>query len=187
MWPMRDILIDHARRYPQWRTEDLYKLVHQAALGSEHAVDDEARARVWLLREAAEMGSGPDEPLLDPISPDGALVRVHLRSYTRLGLDVDSLLEAFVWTAHEFRGSPERITAGLTEAARLAREGRLAFPEEELVRLLGRMQAAGLPAVHHSAAFTLHYRPAYRVVVREFLAATLQAPHQEERFRGRSF
>ena len=184
---MRDILIDHARRYPRWLPEDLYKLVHQAALGSEHAVDDEVRARAWLVRETAGMGSGPDEPLIDPISPDGAIVRVHLRTYARLGFDVDSLLEAFVRTAHDFRGSPERITAGLTEAARLAHEGRLGFPEEDLVRLLGRMQAAGLPAVHHTAAFTSQYRPAYRVVAREFLAAKVQARHEEERSRGRSF
>jgi hypothetical protein len=184
---MRDILVDHARRYPQWQPEDLYKLVHQAALGSEHAVDDEARARAWLVREMAEMGTGPDEPLLDPISPGGAIVRVHLRPYVRLGFDPDSLLEAFVRTALEFRGLPERIAAGLTEAARLAHDGRLAFPEDDLVRLLGRVQAAGLPAVHHTTAFTSHYRPAYRVVAREFLAAKVQARHEEERSRGRSF
>ena len=32
------IALDHCSRYPGLQVEDLYKLVHQAALGSEHAV-----------------------------------------------------------------------------------------------------------------------------------------------------
>ena len=67
---MRTILAGHARRYPRWTEEDLYKLVHQAALGSEHAVQDEALARERLAREIAVLGPGPEEPLLDPLSPE---------------------------------------------------------------------------------------------------------------------
>jgi len=40
----QQILTDHLARYPLMRVEDIYKLVHQASLGSEHAVSDVARA-----------------------------------------------------------------------------------------------------------------------------------------------
>ncbi|MCX6100581.1 MAG: hypothetical protein NTV92_04025 [Candidatus Bipolaricaulota bacterium] len=167
--PERDILIDHARRYPHWELGDVYKLVHQGALGREHAVSDGARARTWLVRELAELGPGPDEPLVDPISPDGAIVRVHLRPYVRLGLEPEQLLQAFLRTAREFRGSPGEVERGLMEAARLAREGLLAFHEADVLGFVARMEAGGLPATRHSAAFGAEYRPAYRVVAREYL------------------
>jgi len=172
---MRDILIDHARRYPRWALEDLYKLVHQGAMGSEHAVIDEARAREWLTRELADLRSGPDEPLLDPISAGGLIVRVHLRPLVRLGLDAELLLGAFVRTAREFRGSTESIEVGFAEAAGLARDGLLAFGVADVRSLVARMRTVGFPAVRHSAVFRAEYHPAYRVVARAFLPWELPA------------
>lgn len=46
------IALEHCSRYPGLQVEDLYKLVHQAALGSEHAVKDIEVARQWLMRES---------------------------------------------------------------------------------------------------------------------------------------
>ena len=77
--PMNKILQDHLARYPKMQARDVYKLLHQAAMGSEHAVTDIASARAWLERELAEIGPGPAEPLVDPISPDGQIARIHLR------------------------------------------------------------------------------------------------------------
>jgi hypothetical protein len=57
----------------------LYKLLHQAILGSGHAISDLEGARKWLERELTEMDSRYDETAIDPISPDGEIVRVHLR------------------------------------------------------------------------------------------------------------
>jgi hypothetical protein len=51
----------------------------------------------------------------------------------------------------------------------MASEGRLGFPQELLQEYGARMEALGFPAVHHSEAYQLAYRPAYRVIVREFL------------------
>ncbi|MEN6369767.1 MAG: hypothetical protein ABFD77_08735 [Thermotogota bacterium] len=171
---MRDIVLEHQRRYPCWKLDDLYKLVHQAALGSEHTVTDEARARAWLTQEMAKMGLGPHEPLIEPISPDGEVVRVHLRPYLRRRLDPELLLEAFVRTAEEFRGLHGRIDAGLAEAGRLAREGRLPFTETDIALLSARMRAEGFPAVHHSDVYVAEYHPAYRVISRASMAKELQ-------------
>jgi hypothetical protein len=170
---MRAILIDQARRYPRWALEDLYKLAHQAAMGSEHAVTDEARAREWLMRELADLRSGPDEPLLDPISADGLIVRVHLRPFARLGLASEILLAAFLCTGKEFRGSTERIEESLSEAAELAHEGLLAFGAADVRSLVARMKAVGFPAVRHSEVFQAEYLPAYRIVARAFLPREL--------------
>jgi hypothetical protein len=172
---MRDILIEHARRYPCWELDDVYKLIHQAAMGSEHATTDEAHAREWLTRELADLRSGPVELLLDPISADGLIVRVHLRPFASLGLDSEALLAAFLRTGKEFRGSTDRIEESFSEAARLARGGLLAFGETDVLSLIARMKSVGFPAVHHSAVFEAAYHPAYRVVARAFLPRELLA------------
>src|SRR5688572_27361535 len=65
----RRILSDHTRRYPRMAIQDLYKLIFQASFGSEHAVTSLSDTEAWLTRELAALGSGPEEPMVDPISP----------------------------------------------------------------------------------------------------------------------
>ena len=166
---MRRILTAHAARYPHWALDDLYKLLHQAAMGSEHAVRDEAHARDWLTRELAGLGPGPEEALIDPISPASEVVRVHLRPFVRRQLEAGILLEAFIRTAREFQGSADCIVEYAEAAADLAREGLLRFDGDEVAEFVGRMKEARFPAVHHSPAFEAEYRPAYRVVARHKL------------------
>jgi hypothetical protein len=163
---MRSILTQHAERYPHWAIADVYKLIHQAANGSEHAVSDVARARAWLKRELAQLGPGPTEPLLDPISPDGGILRVHLRPFVRQQLDEEALLQAFVQTASAFQPSAGRLLDYGAVAAQLAQEGILPFSAEQVSHYLNDLRMAGFPAVHHSERYIQDYQPAYRVVAR---------------------
>ena len=159
----------HLLRYPQMQMADLYKLLHQAALGSEHAVRDEQAARDWLERELAEMGDGPDDPLMDPLPPDGQILRVHLRPYLRAGKNPETLLRAFIQTANEWRGSPEKLKEYGAAAARLAQAGTGSIRQEEIEAFFAKMEEQDFPAVHHSEIYERLYRPAYRVVAKRFL------------------
>ena len=51
--PFQHIILEHASRYPWWMTSDLYKLIHQAALGSGHAVTNPAEAPARLEQDLA--------------------------------------------------------------------------------------------------------------------------------------
>ena len=167
--PFRSILLAHAVRYPLWHAGDVYKLCHQAAMGSEHAVIDRERASAWLRQELAGLsGQEADtsaEPLIDPLSADGSIARVHLRPLLRLGLPSEALLEAFLRTAQEYRGDPAALSATLQQAEDLAREGTLPFHARQLSAFLDEMRHAGFPAAHHSEIYTRAYHPAYRVVL----------------------
>jgi hypothetical protein len=166
---LKAILIAHSQRYPHWQVEDLYKLIHQAAMGSEHAAPEETRARLWLFNEIRDLGEGPEEPLVDPISPDGALVRVHLRPFMRANLEVEKLLAAFLDTARGIHGSVARLESYARVAVQLAGEGGLPFGAVELESFIEQMKERAFPAIHHSPAFAAEYRPAYRVAARQFL------------------
>jgi len=165
------IVLAHLARYPAMRLEDVYKLGHQACLGSEHAVRDRAQAERWLERELAQLGDGPPEPTIDPIAPDGRVVRVHLRPFLAGGGDATELLDAFMRTSNEFRGSHERLRSYWATAEALAADGSLPVSRADTEAFGRRMEGAGYPAVHHSAAYGAAYLPAYRVVARAYLPA----------------
>jgi hypothetical protein len=165
----QNTLTNHFTRYPAIQTQDIYKLLHQAALGSDHAVRDEQEAKDWLERELAEMGEGPDDPLLDPISPDGQILRIHLRPYLRAGRDPENLLRAFIHTANEWQGSPELLKEYADTVAGMMLPVTSQFSPEDFKAFFSKMETQGFPAVHHSEVYKRLYRPAYRVVARQYL------------------
>ncbi len=54
----------------------MYRLIHQAALGSEHAISNLEDAGKWMEHVLAEMGAGADKPVMDPIFDDEQIMRV---------------------------------------------------------------------------------------------------------------
>jgi hypothetical protein len=165
------ILADHARRYPLMLVADLYKLLHQAALGSAHAVRDEQAAFDSLQREVSAMGAGPADPLMDPLSPDGQILRVHLRPYMQAGKNLETLLQAFIRTAAEWQGSIIRLKEYGAIAARVPESWTGAIQKKEIEAYFATQESQGFPCVHHSKEYEKLYRPAYRVVARQFLEA----------------
>ncbi len=160
----RELVLDQHRRHPLMQLSDLYKFIHQGAFGSEHAVTDTAVARHWLRSELNGLSGGPDNPWLDPLTPDSALVRVHLRPYVARGGDTELLLRAFVATANTYSGSQELMEERWAVARQMAAEGLLPFPTDVMNTYIHEMAPAGYPAVHHSDGYREAYRPAYRVV-----------------------
>ena len=167
----RRLLRTQLARHPQLEVQDLYKLIFQASFGSEHAVADPVAAHHRLERELHGLADGPEEPIVDPISPDGRVVRINLRPYLAARGNVAGLLEAFVRTAREHRGTAATLHRYWRYAERMAAASLLPFAGEMLQGFFAAMQIQGFPAVHHSETYAKTYRPAYRVIVREFLAS----------------
>jgi len=165
------LLGHHLQRYPLMQLDDLYKLLQQSALGAGHALDDITILRERFESEIASMGSGPEEPLADTISPDGRLARIHLRAYLEAGHATDSLFDAFVQTAREYPPAPEKLVKFCGCVADLAAAGGIAFDQSEVARYFEQVARNGYPIVRHSAAFRKAYKPAYRVVCLDFLPA----------------
>ncbi len=159
----------HLDRYPAMQLDDIYKLLHQAALGPGHAVKDKKDARARLEAEAAALRGGPTEPARDVISPDGKLARIHLRPFLAGGGALDDLCEAFVETANSYPPSLEKLAKFCGCLGDLAAAGGIPWPRQEVVTWFDKIAEAGFPAVHHSPAFTENYQPAYRVVSVDFL------------------
>jgi hypothetical protein len=167
--PYHRILAEHVARYPLLGIRDIYKLVYQGVMGSEHAVRDAAQVHAWLESEVASLRDGPVEPVIDPISKDGDIVRVNLRPYVAENRDLTVLNTAFVQTANEHRGTYEELEQFWLFAEYLAENGELTFTNHALHRFFEEMRELEFPSVHHSKGYTEAYKPAYRVVRHEFL------------------
>lgn len=163
---LQQILLSHMHRYPAWNVQDIYKLAHQATLGSEHAVSDRAHTSLQLEEEISHLSGEMIDPLIDPISVDGGIVRVHLRPYAHLKFPSGVLLEAYMQTASRFRGSTDILEEYLVQIEELAQFSYLNVEQASLEEFFSLMRKGGFPAVHHSKAFKQTYNPAYRVIAR---------------------
>ncbi len=163
------LLGQHLQRYPCMELADIYKLLHQAAMGAGHAVRDPDAACTLLRSEARALGEGPPEPIADAISPDGKLARIHLRPYVAAGRDLDALADAFVQTAQRFSASPEKLAKFCGCLGDLADAGGIPFGREQVSGYFDAIAAQGYPAVRHSDAYRAAYQPAYRVVLLDLL------------------
>lgn len=167
--PWRALVREHARRYPVSSPEDLYKLVHQATQGSEHAVSSAVAAERWMSDEIATMGPGPDEPVVDPLGRASPFVRIHLRPFVDRNGDPLALTRAFVETANGAVSERVPIECALEAVAGASRSGGVRFDADEWSRFVEDRRARAFDASHHSPDYERAYRPAYRVVARSEL------------------
>jgi hypothetical protein len=175
--------------------QDVYKLLHQGTMGPAHAVPDADAAQRWLESEWREMGGDGAlsdsaladqtgaEALLEPIRPDGRLVRVHLapliRRVTRgapaarrgevAAAGLARLAIAMQRTASQWRGDLGELRLVWDAAAADTALWRGAAAGPNVAELTAEVQRAGWPAVHHSETYRRLHAPHYRVIAAEQL------------------
>lgn len=163
----------HAADHPRLEAQDCYKFILQAILGTEHAAPSEDAALAWLEREIAGLDPNPEQVMVEPITPDGSLVRVHLRPFMAMGGDTRKLARAFVETGRRKRGTRAELAEQWQRLVSWTQRGGLPFTSREAGLFGEKMAAAGWPAVRHSLTFTEAYNPAYRVVASDLLRDVL--------------
>src|SRR5262245_20039986 len=166
-----ELIAHHLQRYPRMELADVYKLLHQAAMGSGHAVRDPADARAKLEEELTRLEEGPDDPVADPISPDGKVARIHLRPYVAAGHNVDLLVDAVDRTSRAYAAAPHRLERFCGCLEDVAAAGVLPYERNEIERYVKTIALRGYPEVRHSDAYRVAYHPAYRVVGLDLLPA----------------
>lgn len=165
----RQVILDHYLRYPLMQVLDLYKLIHQGVFGCEHAYVDEENARLMLEQEMKNKSGYMEEPVIDPISVDGQIVRVNLRPYFAGGGNLLSLTEAFILTARKYKGIDSTFIRYWGYAEKMVVMGDLIFNIDDMRKEFTILKQAGFPPVHHTEQYVKAYQPAYRVVLREYL------------------
>ncbi len=165
---MKNVLIAHAKKYPQMQPTDAVKLVYQATFGGGHMIKDEQSALEYIRREYASCAHSGDglrfESLGDTsrVYIDGTLTDEQLALVAKLFSESAKLYAVgFDAASEEIKG---RFLSRLDTLRELCRDGYFAFDEAALETYLNEYAAAGYPPVHHSESYREAYRPAYRVI-----------------------
>lgn len=153
----RALLLEHYKKYPKLRAEDIFKYLFQSAFGCEHLVSDPSAALNYIKKER-EMSVST--PTLDEL--DGEYTRVHISC-----LAPETLARLFCLSAKKEDGLAS-LEAKLEVAKALVANGDLPLDGEDFSRKLEAWRQAGYPALHHSDAFREAYRPAYRVIANKY-------------------
>lgn len=160
---VKALLLEHHERRPLMRGTDYYKLLYQGVFGVGHIMGDGAWD--WLTKEAygIDLDDQPDEPLMEAISADGAMVRVNLRPYVREGRSLEVLFEAMKTTAL-VEGSTGEFMDAWDVFVGLVEEGLIEVDLSELAALVDELGVEEVSPHHHSAEYREAYSPAYRVI-----------------------
>ena len=162
----------HIARYPNLELIDLYKLLHQSALGASHAsAADDILEKEFNL-EWDNLSGIHIEPAIDPISPDGKIARIHLRSYLSQDYSKDDLLMAFIRTANANSGSKEKLKKFCGCLRDLSKAEQLPFNPEDTEAFLNDVENKDYPTLRHSNIFKREYEPSYRIVHLDYLRLT---------------
>ena len=165
MKELEQILRQHAAKYPAMEPTDAVKLIYQNEFGGGHLIKDPQAATRYLQYEFHQTDRDPAVPLSEEIG--NGIVRVNLAALPESKLSW--LGKAFLRSAEAHRGNLSNFTEKLDILIRLANYGIFSFDTAALEGYLTAYEQAGYPAVSHSPTYRNTYRPAYRIILKEFL------------------
>jgi len=165
----RAVITAQLQRHPAMQIEDLYKLVYQAALGNEHLMTDSTMVHDYLIQELESVQADSSEPLLEEISPDGAVVRLNLRPFKARHGEHRALFQAMMQTARTFQKSQEQLEQHLHDLEKMAAASAIPFEADAVQSFFHEMREKEYPAVHHSDAYAEKYSPAYRIILKKYV------------------
>jgi len=163
------IALQHFQHYPQMQMQDFYKLTYQAAMGAEHLGADSLMLIKYLRREIAEISDSLYEQLTEEISPNGILVRLNLRPFRAKRGNPEILVSAILKSNQKYHSSVKKLEMYLNSIMMLASQRKIPYEKDSLKSFFNLMKEKSYPAVHHSDVYAKLYKPAYRVILKEFV------------------
>ena len=151
---------------------DVYKMLFQSVYGVQHILQDVARRRLEEELSELETSKLSDEPLIESITVDDAIVRINLGPFKANKLPLEKLFSALAASIKEIRGTQKAFLRLWNRFRNLVEAGKLSFDTSDLQDFNDRVEKENYPPYHHSAKYKRVYKPAYRVVKREVFKRT---------------
>jgi GNAT superfamily N-acetyltransferase len=158
-----DLCEQHWQKYPAMQNQDLYKLIYQGVMGSEHLVQYGYAAQ-RLEREWQQVETFPSAYLWESVHPSERWGRVYLHPFKQAGGNWRMLLQAFIESSQQ-KGHLEELV-NIWDVL-LSEPPAWPIPFEDLERWIQNMKQQGFPAQHHSQPYRELYRPSYRLLTRK--------------------
>lgn len=158
--------------HPSMQMQDIIKMCYQATFGVEHMLADTERAKNYFTKEYETTPADHACPLYEPISEN--FCRVNLAAWKAKNLESRDLFDLFVATANfNVPGTETDFDNFAKSAEQLIAEGLFPFSLEEWQNYYTAYKNNGMHPVHHSDAYRLAERPAYRLIRKSLLHADI--------------
>lgn len=153
----------HVERYPRAQPGDVYKLIFQGVYGVGHIITGKAMS--YLREEAVRipLEGYQGRPLIEPVSPDGSMVRVNLRPFLRMDLSLEGLFRVMMASA-DVEGDDERFIELWGVFVGMAEKGDITMEPDRIKGVQEAIDTKGIKPMHHTEPYRQAYYPAYRVV-----------------------
>ena len=161
---MREHILTEKRLHPYAQPQDYIKLIFQSEFGPGHLIADRSFSHNRLADEWAEVKHLPGEASQDI---GGGYIRLCIKGTDRGRLD--KINRAFVASANEKSGSEEGFMKKLDIFLQMAEEGLFVFSYRQAKAAAEEYLANGIKPTSHTEIYHRHYRPAYRVVKKDYL------------------
>ena len=162
---IKTLILDHCKRYPALNPTYILKFLYQSTNGNGHMVKSCENAVEYIKKEASEAEYASDT-LTENL--DGSFCRVHL-SYLKEGLSEETLGKLFYLSSLKETEDKTALDERINVVSELAYSGALPFSAYEFETALEKWKSDGFPAIHHSEEFRTNYKPAYRVIHKDFV------------------
>lgn len=163
---LRQLIMGHIIRRPEMEAQDVYKLLYQGVYGVGHILSDRAWDRLIEESESINIDDHQEEPLTEPVSPDGAMIRVNLRPYLRQQMNLEKLYEAMKISA-DIPGDDDKFLGFWQEFKVMVREEKLELSWKNIGEIDLSLSDEGPKPRHHTQVYRMAYYPAYRVVKKQ--------------------
>lgn len=161
---MKHYFEHYYRKYPQSTIQDYLKYLKQMCHGPNHFFRNEDEPIKRLIAEVENQKKGPsNEDLYEYVGSN--YLRINLRPYQKLDLDLEKLNSAFVFSATIQKVSIDIDTALIKLENFLVR----IFPEAEVKAEISKYKTDNYPALSHSKIYHQTYMPAYRLIQSKFI------------------
>ena len=168
---MLNILKDHLRRYPKMQPQDVVKLLYQNEFGPGHLVSDPLVCLNRLKDEYAYVEPDNDLPLVEDIG--NGMARINLAPLDAIDFSLQELAVLFMRSANHVAGEMDLFLGKLSFLKAYYEDLPFCFSYEELDDYLNDYLEQGCPVVSHSETYRQFYKPAYRVVKKEYIPGNL--------------
>jgi hypothetical protein len=166
-----DLIRQHLDWYPRLQLPDIYKLLYQGVMGSEHMVATQQEFGRRLEIEFENQPSDVTHPVLEVIRPDHTLFRLNLRPYKAQHTTIQPLIPAMLATTKLVTGTLDELRAVWSDFVINCQQEKMAsFSPSQLDEFTGWLEQQGYSALHHSEVYTKEYQPAYRLISSKFTA-----------------
>ena len=128
----RALLLEHYKKYPKLRAEDIFKYLFQSVFGCEHLMSDPSSALNYIKKELENVSA---LPTIDEL--DGEYTRVHISC-----LAPETLARLFCLSAKKEDGFAS-LEAKLEVAKELVANGDLPLDGEDFSRKISSLESFG--------------------------------------------